>query len=143
MKIGHKFARRTENKKEKTMEKNENGYSEYRLGGMGNGCNNGQTQRQNGNRQDGCGSPNRERDTGRQNGDRADWLGSQDGASEYRYENGDMRQGCGCNGESRHLAMVYSPYQCWRMLYTPSDALKHGTLFEELYKPVGECNKNG
>ena len=36
----------------------------------------------------------------------------------------------------RQLAMVYSPYQCWRMLYNEDDALKHGTLFEELYKPL-------
>ena len=36
----------------------------------------------------------------------------------------------------RQLAMVYSPYQCWRMLYSESDALMHGTLFEELYKPL-------
>ena len=36
----------------------------------------------------------------------------------------------------RQLAMVYSPYQCWRMLYSESEALKHGTLFEELYKPL-------
>ena len=36
----------------------------------------------------------------------------------------------------RQLAMVYSPYQCWRMLYSEEDALMHGTLFEELYKPL-------
>ncbi len=36
------------------------------------------------------------------------------------------------------LAMVYSPYQAWRMLYTPDEALRHGTLFEELYKPLEE-----
>lgn len=36
----------------------------------------------------------------------------------------------------RQLAMVYSPYQCWRMLYSETDALRHGTLFEELYKPL-------
>ena len=36
----------------------------------------------------------------------------------------------------RQLAMVYSPYQCWRMLYSETDALTHGTLFEELYKPL-------
>ena len=36
----------------------------------------------------------------------------------------------------RQLAMVYSPYQCFRMLYNESDALAHGTLFEELYKPL-------
>ena len=57
------------------------------------------------------------------------------------------RQGGGC---SRHdsvrcddglqLAMVYSPYQSWRMLLSPDDALAHGTLFEELYKPFrGGC----
>lgn len=39
----------------------------------------------------------------------------------------------------RHqLAMVYSPMQCWRMLYSPDEALGHGTLFEELYKPLEE-----
>ena len=36
----------------------------------------------------------------------------------------------------RQLAMVYSPYQCWRMLYSEDEALSHGTLFEELYKPL-------
>ena len=36
----------------------------------------------------------------------------------------------------RQLAMVYSPHQCWRMLYGEMDALCHGTLFEELYKPL-------
>lgn len=36
----------------------------------------------------------------------------------------------------RQLAMVYSPYQCWRMLYSEMDALDHGTMFEELYKPL-------
>ena len=49
----------------------------------------------------------------------------------------------GCNGNQmgcarRQLAMVYSPYQCWRMLYSPDEALKHGCLFEELYKPLEE-----
>ena len=40
---------------------------------------------------------------------------------------------------SKHqLGMVYSPYQCWRMLYSVEDALNHGTLFEELYKPLEE-----
>ena len=40
--------------------------------------------------------------------------------------------------EGVQLAMVYSPYQAWRMLYTPEEALRHGTLFEELYKPLEE-----
>lgn len=47
--------------------------------------------------------------------------------------------GCGCEGCSgRQLAMVYSPMQCWRRLYTPDEALTRGTLFEELYKPYEE-----
>lgn len=43
-----------------------------------------------------------------------------------------------CRGEcsQKQLAMVYAPMQCWRMIYSPSEALRHGTLFEELYKPL-------
>ena len=41
---------------------------------------------------------------------------------------------------SKHqLAMVYSPYQCFRMLYAPEKALMRGTLFEELDKPLEDC----
>ena len=36
------------------------------------------------------------------------------------------------------LAMVYAPKQAFRMLYSDAEALKHGTLFEELYKPLEE-----
>ena len=43
----------------------------------------------------------------------------------------------GCS-EGLQLAMVYSPYQSWRKLLNPDEALKHGTLFEELYKPLQE-----
>ena len=44
-------------------------------------------------------------------------------------------------GDGLQLAMVYSPYQSWRMLLSPEDALANGTLFEELYKPLREgCN---
>ena len=51
----------------------------------------------------------------------------------------DMDYGCRCEGcGSRQLAMVYSPMQCWRRLYTPEDALIKGTLFEELNKPYEE-----
>lgn len=47
--------------------------------------------------------------------------------------------GCGCAMTSgRQLAMVYSPIQCFRMLYKPEDALMRGTLFEELDKPLSE-----
>ena len=40
--------------------------------------------------------------------------------------------------KKHQLAMVYSPLQCWRMLYSPEEALMKGTLFEELYKPLEE-----
>ena len=47
----------------------------------------------------------------------------------------------GCSGrqnssEGRQLSMVYSPYNEWRMLFSPEEALTNGTLFEELYKPL-------
>ena len=34
------------------------------------------------------------------------------------------------------LAYVYAPKQSFCMLYSDSDALTHGTLFEQLYKPM-------
>ncbi len=46
----------------------------------------------------------------------------------------------GCNGDCPKnclLAYVYAPTQKFRMLYSAQDALTHGTLFEELYKPMG------
>ena len=49
-------------------------------------------------------------------------------------EGANERAGCA----ARQLAMVYSPMQCWRMLYAHDDALMRGTLFEELYKPLEE-----
>ena len=47
----------------------------------------------------------------------------------------------GCGGssiclDSVPLAYVYAPNQKFRMLYSAKDALSHGTLFEELYKPM-------
>ena len=33
------------------------------------------------------------------------------------------------------LAMVYCPRQYWREIFSPEDALRHGTLFVELNKP--------
>lgn len=38
------------------------------------------------------------------------------------------------------LAMVYSPYQKWSGLYTPSVALSRGCLFDELYLPFDAGN---
>ena len=45
---------------------------------------------------------------------------------------------CGGRGDcldNMPLAYTYAPDQMFRMLYSANDALKHGTLFEELYKP--------
>ena len=47
---------------------------------------------------------------------------------------------CGGRGDcldNMPLAYVYAPDQKFRMLYSAEDALSHGTLFEELYKPMG------
>ena len=38
--------------------------------------------------------------------------------------------------DGRPLAYVYAPSQRFCMLYSASDALDHGTLFEALYKPM-------
>ena len=35
------------------------------------------------------------------------------------------------------LAYVYAPMQKFCMLYSADEALNHGTLFENLYKPLG------
>ncbi len=37
--------------------------------------------------------------------------------------------------ENESLAMVYSPCQIWRGIYSPDMALRRGTLFKELDKP--------
>ncbi len=79
------------------MERNENGYSEFRFTRPGAGSKNGSM-------------------SGKPSG-----MSPEGGCTEHQ------------------LAMVYSPYQCWRMLYSPDSALKHGTLFEELYKPLEDC----
>ena len=46
---------------------------------------------------------------------------------------------CGGRGDcldNMPLAYVYAPDQRFRMLYSANDAPAHGTLFEELYKPM-------
>ena len=59
-----------------------------------------------------------------------------------RNENGipRMSEACPETDEAtlhgKPLAYAYVPIQRWRMLYAPEDALAHGTLFEELYKPM-------
>ena len=90
------------------MDKNENGYPIVgeRARDNGNGCNMG----------NGCG-----------NGCN---MGGGCGNS--------ANDGCGGNSpiDSYPLAYVYAPNQNFRLLYSAEEALKHGTLFEELYKPM-------
>ncbi len=53
-------------------------------------------------------------------------------------ENGYMKCPNTPDEEGLQLAMVYAPMQTYRMLFSVDEALKHGTLFEELYKPLRE-----
>ncbi|MBO5907067.1 MAG: spore coat associated protein CotJA [Clostridia bacterium] len=108
------------------MAKNENGipFSKYSdcpcaSGGIVGGVSDGSGGCQNGCGSNGCGLPDSE------NG------GSVGGA---------ISGECGGRGDcldGKPLAYVYAPDQRFRMLYSASEALRHGTLFEELYKPKG------
>lgn len=89
------------------MDKNENGYPGGTVGGVTDQ-----------NRPGGCNPPDRP------NGGVVGGVGT----------------GNGCGGsdtclDERPLAYVYAPDQHFRMLYSAYEALAHGTLFEELYKP--------
>lgn len=52
-----------------------------------------------------------------------------------------------CCGERNQgypsLAIVTSPSQVWQKLYSPCDAMAHGTLFCELFKPWVGCKMGG
>ena len=99
------------------MDKNENGYPDS--GGIVGGV----TDNNSGaNRPGGCGC-------GCQNG----------GNNQNGIVGGVTNHLCGGRGDcldNMPLAYVYAPDQFFRMLYSADDALKHGTLFEELYKPM-------
>lgn len=98
------------------MDKNENGYpggivcGVTDMGGCGNGCG-------------GCGN---RPGNGSGNGN-----GSVGGVGSNHTCGGD-----GSCLDNMSLAYVYAPNQMFRMLYSANDALNHGTLFEELYKPM-------
>ena len=101
------------------MDKNENGYPGGMVGGVtdmggcGSGCGNG------------CGS-------GCGNG-----CGNNGGNGNVGGVQGNHT--CGGDGsclDNMPLAYVYAPDQVFRLLFTANDALKNGTLFEELYKPM-------
>ena len=110
------------------MERNENGFSGYNFtrGGRNQRCpGTGEIWQGNGGNANG-------NSNGNQNGN---MIG---GVADNGMNSGDsLEGGMGCS--SRQLAMVYSPHQCWRMLYSPDVALMRGTLFEELDKPLEDC----
>ena len=110
------------------MERNENGFSGYnftRAGGRNQRCPG------TGEMWQGDGNVN-----GGTNGNGMNGNGGMIGGA---MENGGSMDGSENGCSVRQLAMVYSPYQCWRMLYSPDKALSRGTLFEELDKPLEEC----
>ena len=41
-----------------------------------------------------------------------------------------------CDLDGLMPGYVYAPMQKFCMLYSPEEALRHGTLFEQLYKPT-------
>lgn len=47
----------------------------------------------------------------------------------------------GCDMSEMAIGYAYVPFQKFRMLYSAEDALSHGTLFEELYLPLGVYGK--
>ena len=110
------------------MDKNENGYpngsvggvTDGGMGGCGNGCGCG-----NGN---GCG--------GNGNGNGNGCGGNGNGGSVGGVQGNHTCGGDGSCLDRVPLAYVYAPNQVFRMLYSANDALTHGTLFEELYKPM-------
>lgn len=107
------------------MDKNENGYPmpENPGGTVGgvtdeNGCGNG------------CGCNNGTGCGGGCSGGNGNGNGIVGGVTNHN---------CGGRGDcldNMPLAYVYAPDQKFRMLYSANEALSHGTLFEELYKPM-------
>lgn len=102
------------------MDKNENGYPGGTVGGVtdnnrpGNGCGNCP----------GFGCGNNGCGNNGSNGGTVGGVGT--------------NHSCGGTGnclDNKPIAYVYAPNQFFRMLYSANDALNHGTLFEELYKP--------
>ena len=94
------------------MDRNENGYPGGTVGGVTDGEMNG------------CGCQN-----GNNNGNNGNVGGITAGNNHT----------CGGSGnclDEMKLAYVYAPNQVFRMLYSANDAMKHGTLFEELDKPM-------
>lgn len=51
------------------------------------------------------------------------------------YASLDIEKFCNKNIEDMPIAMAYVPYQQWRNIYEPREALKRGTIFKELDLP--------
>lgn len=141
------------------MEKNENGYSNFLFGNRNRTVNqnrngqcpgtgdiwrgNDEANRNNigGNTNNNMyGNMNDMNDTNGMNGNRENMDSGMNHGMGWNNasRNGGCNGGMSSNCAQRQLAMVYSPYQCWRMLYSPDEALNHGCLFEELNKPLEE-----
>ncbi len=74
--------------------------------------------------------------TGQGNNVIEEFFGTQNGGCGCNNtENGDTGMGMMCDNQP--LAYAYVPWQKWRLMYSPAAALKNGTLFEELNKPLG------
>ena len=56
---------------------------------------------------------------------------------------GGCADGAGDGTMGASLAMVYSPRQYWRDVYSPVEALDRGTLFAELDKPLTGVSAGG
>lgn len=53
-----------------------------------------------------------------------------------------MNSPCMEDIEDMPIAMAYVPWQQWRMIYDPKEALKRGTIFKELdlpFEAAKEC----
>lgn len=116
------------------MDKNENGYPMPDTPGQNGGTVGGVTGGENnGNRPGGCPGFC---DNGNGCGNRPGQGGNSNGNGNVGGVTGNHN--CGGTGnclDNMTLAYVYAPDQMFRLLYSANDALRHGTLFEELYKP--------
>jgi hypothetical protein len=123
------------------MERNENGFSGYNftrgVTGRNRGCpGTGDMWQGNGSNGNMNGNSNGNMNGGMNGSSNGNMIG---GVTDGGMNNNGNASQDGIKCSERQLAMVYSPHQCWRMLYSPDVALVRGTLFEELDKPLEDC----
>lgn len=130
------------------MEKNRNGYptTEQRSGNGGSTDNgsvlgqrnmNGTGAGINGGFRGGCAAENS--GNGRDTDVRRGTMNNNVGGVRYRtgcMNNGDVSGDADGECDEVKLGYVYAPNQKFCMLFSAEEALKHGTLFENLYKPM-------